>query len=152
MAASKKPRFPALPILNIFSWNFHGLVLGLVELIDAKGIGVAQLIWLWGCPTKAQKQPKDTKNALLSVFKLSTSDSLSTIFQPHQCPWHQSILLTQGPNHKILAEIAQLLVMLKNSVFWVGHFDFFFFFFFPKKNCFIPMKINHKLCDRMDGT
>ena len=41
MAASKKPYFPALPILNIFSWKFHGLVLGLVELIDAKGIGMA---------------------------------------------------------------------------------------------------------------
>jgi hypothetical protein len=45
MAASKKPRFPAPPILNIFSWHFHGLVLGLVELIDTKGIGMAQLIW-----------------------------------------------------------------------------------------------------------
>ena len=38
MAASKKPRFPAPPILNIFSWNFHVLVFVLVELIDAKGI------------------------------------------------------------------------------------------------------------------
>ena len=33
MAASKKAHFPAPPILNIFSWNFYGLVLGLVELI-----------------------------------------------------------------------------------------------------------------------
>ena len=40
MAASKKPHFPAPPILNIFSWKFHGWVLGLVELIDAKGIGM----------------------------------------------------------------------------------------------------------------
>ena len=29
------------------------------------------------------------------------------------------------------------------AFFWVGHFDFF---------CFIPMKISHKLCVRMDGT
>ena len=36
--------FRAPPILNIFSWKFHGLVLGLVELIDAKGIGLAQPI------------------------------------------------------------------------------------------------------------
>ena len=42
MAASKKPRFPAPPILNIFLWNFYGLVLGLVELIDAKGIQTFQ--------------------------------------------------------------------------------------------------------------
>ena len=32
--------------LRQFSIFFHGLILGLVELIDAKGIGVAQLIWL----------------------------------------------------------------------------------------------------------
>ena len=42
LAASKKPHFPAPPILNIF----NGLVLGLVELIDAKGIGLSQLLWL----------------------------------------------------------------------------------------------------------
>ena len=38
-------RFPATPILNIFSWNFYGLVLRLVKLIDAKGIDVAHFIW-----------------------------------------------------------------------------------------------------------
>ena len=47
MADSKKPHFPAPPILNIFSWNFYGLVLGLIKLINAKGINVAQLIWSW---------------------------------------------------------------------------------------------------------
>ena len=39
----------------------------------------------------------------------------------------------------------------KTQFFWIGHFEFFFeffFFFF----CFIPMKISHKLCVRMDGT
>jgi hypothetical protein len=50
MAAYKNGHFPASPILNIFLWNFHGLVSGLVELIDAKGIDVAQSIWFWGCP------------------------------------------------------------------------------------------------------
>ena len=45
MADLKKARFPAPPILNIFFQKFHGLVLGLVELIDAKGIDVAQPIW-----------------------------------------------------------------------------------------------------------
>ena len=46
MAASKKPHFPDPSILNIFSLNFHGLVLGLVGLIDAKGIDLAQPVWL----------------------------------------------------------------------------------------------------------
>ena len=38
----------------------------------------------------------------------------------------------------------------KTQFFWVGHFEFFFqkkFFF-----CFIPIKISHKLCARMDGS
>ena len=51
MADSKKGHFPAPPILNIFSWKFHGSVLGLVGLIDAKGFGLAQPIWPWGCTT-----------------------------------------------------------------------------------------------------
>ena len=40
----KKAHFPAPPILNIFSQKFHGLVLWLVAMIEAKGIGVAQPI------------------------------------------------------------------------------------------------------------
>ena len=85
MAASKKPHFPAPPILNIFSWKFHGLVLELIKFIDAKGIGVAQPIWSWGCP---KKQPKNTKKCIFCLF------------EPHQCPSHQSILLTQGKSIK----------------------------------------------------
>ena len=46
MADSKILSFSKSPILNIFFQKFHGLVLGLVELIDAKGIEVAQPIWL----------------------------------------------------------------------------------------------------------
>ena len=41
----KKPLFSIPPILNIFVWKFIRLVLGLVGLIDAKGIVVAQPIW-----------------------------------------------------------------------------------------------------------
>jgi hypothetical protein len=45
MADSKKGHFPSPPILNIFFRNFHGWVLGLVGLIDAKGIDGTQPIW-----------------------------------------------------------------------------------------------------------
>ena len=45
MADSKKLSFSIPPILNIFFQKFHGLVLGLVRLIDAKGIDVAQPMW-----------------------------------------------------------------------------------------------------------
>ena len=45
MAALKKTRFPAPPILNIFFFFFYGLVLGLVGLIDVMGIDLAQPVW-----------------------------------------------------------------------------------------------------------
>ena len=38
-------------IFKNLSRKLYRLVLGLVELIDAKGIDVAQPIWSWGCPT-----------------------------------------------------------------------------------------------------
>ena len=41
MANLKRACFPAPPILNIVLQKFEGLVLGLVGLIDANGIGVA---------------------------------------------------------------------------------------------------------------
>ena len=46
---NKKTVFSTPPIPNIFSRKYQGLVLGLVELIDAKGINVSQ--WLSGCRT-----------------------------------------------------------------------------------------------------
>ena len=60
---------------------------------------------------------KTQKMHFLPVFELM-SDSLTAIWvEPNQCPSHHSILRTQGPIHEILAEIAQLLAMLKNSLF-----------------------------------
>ena len=45
MADFRNNPFSKSPILKIFLWKFHGLVLGLVGLINAKGIDVAQPIW-----------------------------------------------------------------------------------------------------------
>ena len=42
MADSKELSFSNLPNLKLFLQKFHRLVLGLVGLIDAKGIDVAQ--------------------------------------------------------------------------------------------------------------
>ena len=68
--------------------------------------------------SKLKNSLKTQKMHFLSVFEL-TSDSLSTIqVEPHQCPSHQSILLTQGPIHEILAEIAQLLVVVEKLSFF----------------------------------
>ena len=68
MADSKKAHFSKSPILKIFSRKSLRSVLGLVGLNDAKGINVAQRMWSWGCPTKAQKQPKSTENAFFGCF------------------------------------------------------------------------------------
>ena len=47
------------------------------------------------------------------------SDSLTAIWvEPHQCPLHQLILLTQGPVHEILAVIAQLLGVVEKLSFF----------------------------------
>ena len=43
-----------MSILEIVLRKFQRLVLGLVGLIDAKAINVAQPIWLWGCLTWAK--------------------------------------------------------------------------------------------------
>ena len=43
---------------------------------------------------------------------------MTIYIEPHQCPSHQSILLTQGPIYKILAEIAQLLVVVEKLSFF----------------------------------
>ena len=45
MADSKQLSFSKSPILKFFLQKFHGLVLGLIGLIDAKAINSAQPIW-----------------------------------------------------------------------------------------------------------
>ena len=45
MADSKKLSFSTSPKAEQFQPKFHGLVLGLVELIDAKGIDISQPMW-----------------------------------------------------------------------------------------------------------
>ena len=88
----------------------------------------------------------------LPVFELM-SDSLTAIYVvPHECPSHQSILLTQGPICKIFAKKLWELAILKISVFFSLQF---WIFFFKKKKiffCFISMKISPNLYGRMDGS
>ena len=60
---------------------------------------------------------KTPKMHFLTVFELMSDSLTAMLVEQNQCPLHQSILLSQGPIHEILAEIAQLLAKLKNSVF-----------------------------------
>ena len=99
---------------------------------------------------KLKNRQKTQKMHFLPVFEL-TSDNLSTIWvEPHQYPLHQSILLTQGPIHKIFTKKIGELEILKNSVFWSLPFWIFFskIFFF----CFIPMKIGQSFLGIKDGS
>ena len=94
---------------------------------------------------------KTQKMLFLPVLGLM-SDSLTAIYvKSHRCPSHQSILLTQGPIHKIFTKKYWELAILKNVVFlsqpnWIFFFKKIFFF------CFIPIKISPNLYGRMDGS
>ena len=67
MADSKKQCFSKLLILNYFLWKFHGLVLGLVESIDAKGIYVAYMALRLS--EISSKMAKKQKMHFLAVFE-----------------------------------------------------------------------------------
>ena len=143
--------FQPPPKAEQFPPKFHGLVLGLIGLIDAIGIDVAQSIWSWGCPTKAQEQPKKTENAFFVCFwayvgqphdhiHWATSMPFASInpTNPRTNPWNF------GGNCSAFGG------GWKTQFFWVGHFEkkicnFFFFF------CLIPMKTRQSLLVSKDG-
>ena len=64
----KKRSFFKIANYQYFFWKFHGVVLGLLKFIDAKGIGMAQPIWSWGLPTEAQKMAKKHKKCIFGLF------------------------------------------------------------------------------------
>ena len=80
-----------------FSQNWAGLVLGSVELIDAKGINVTQPIWSSGCPTQGLKQAKDALLCILPVLGLMLVGQADNHFGwATLMPFALIILLTQG--------------------------------------------------------
>ena len=77
------------------------------------------------------------KNLIVNTWR-SGPDICSLICEPHQCPLHQSSLLTQEPIHQFFAKIFCELVILKNSVFLSRPF---WIFFFKKKKLLHPKEI-----------
>ena len=81
------------------------------------------------------------------------SDSLTAIYvEPHQCPSHQPILLTQGPICESFAKIFWELAILKNVVFLSRPF---WILFFKKKKiffCFFLIKTSQSLLVSKDGS
>ena len=64
----KKMSFSTSAKAEQFLSKFYRLVLGIVGLIDGKGINVTQPIRPSGCLMKAQKKAKNTKKAVLALF------------------------------------------------------------------------------------
>ena len=118
MANWKKAYFPKSPILKKFSRKFHGLVLGLVGLNDAKPIDLAQPIWRWGCLKKALKQAKNVFFVFLGPFRAYVGQPQGHIGEPYQWASHHLILLTQRPIHEIFAKKFWELTILENKHFF----------------------------------
>ena len=151
MANWKNGHFSKSPILKIFSRKLLRLVLGFVGLNDAKCMYVAQCIWLWGCPTKAQKKPKSTENAFFGCF-------WAFVGQPHgHIHWATSMPFASFNPTNPRTNLRNF----REKILRIGDFEkwaFFesailnFFFRKKKKICFIPMKISPNLYGRMDGS
>ena len=151
MADSKKAHFSKSPILKKFSRKFLRFVLGLVGLNDAKGIDVAQCIWPWGCPTKAQKQPKNAFSVLFGCF-------WAFVGQPHgHIRWATSMPFASfNPTNPRtnLRNFREKILRIGDFEKWAFFESAILNFFFEKKVffCFIPMKISPNLYGRMDGS
>ena len=151
MADSKKAHFSKSPILKIFSRKFLRWVLGLVGLNDTKGIDVAQRIWPWGCPTKAQKQPKNAFSVLFGCF-------WAFVGQPHShIGWATSMPFASFNPTNLRTHLRNY----REKFLRIGDFEKWAFFesailnfFFKKKIffCFIPMKISPNLYGKKDGS
>ena len=84
MADTKKLRFSKSPILKTFLRKFHGLVLGLVGLIDTKGIDVAQ----------PNVSSKTGKKCIFGVFRLFMG--CRTASQPYRLSHVNALRINQS--------------------------------------------------------
>ena len=131
MAESKK--ISKSPILKIFLQKFDRFVIGLVGLIDAKRIDVAQHIWPWGCPTKGLKQGKNRFLVFFSHFWVY-------VRQPHDHIGWATLLAFASINPtnpranlwNFRIKISRIVHLEKRQFWKIGHFEFFS----SKKNFF----------------
>jgi hypothetical protein len=149
-------------ILNIFQWKFYWLILWLVELIDAKGIGVAQpkqrLLnrslwhkWLRDCPTLAQKQGKNAFFVFLDHFWAYVGQPHGHIGWARPVPFASINSTNPRTNPWIFHEkILRIDRLAKWGLFESAILNFFFnnFFFFLLN----PMKISQSFLDSKDGS
>ena len=118
-----KPHFPAPPTLNIFSWKFHGLVLGLVEFIDAKGIDVAHL---YGCEAVRHISSETGKRCIFCGFRQFLS-LCRTASQPYRLSHTNALRINEyyqpkDRSMKFSQKNIENWQFWKTQFFWVGHF------------------------------
>ena len=95
---------------------------------------------------------KTQKMHFLPVFELTLASLTAIWVEQNQCPSHQSILLTQGPIQEIFAKKFQELAILKNKLFFGGHFEkknskknkMFCFILMLKGQSFLVSKVGSK--------
>ena len=134
MADQKKP-----PILKNIMRKFQGLVLGLVGLIDAKDMDVAQPIQL-----RLSNISSKTGNAFfvfLGCFWVYVGQPHEHIGWATSMPFASIYPIHPRTNPWNFGKKYWELLVLKNSVF-LSHFGFFFKNIFV---CFIPMTISQNL-------
>ena len=120
---------------TFFFKNFMDWSLGLIALNDAIDIDVAQRIWPWG------------KKCIFSAFRPFLSICL-TASRPYRLGHINALRIIQSylpkdQSMKISKKYIENWQSWKTQLFLSRPFWFF---------CFIPMKISHKLCVRIDGT
>ena len=113
---------------------------------------MAQLIWLWGCPTYAQKQAKNAFLVFLGCFWAFVGQPHNYIGWARPMPFVSINSTNPRTNpwnfHRKKFENLPFwkMAILKNRPFWIFFIKKKFFF------CFIVMKISPNLCGRMDGS
>ena len=103
----------------------------------AKGTDVVQRIWPWGCPTKAQKQPKSTENAFFGCF-------WAFVGQPHgHIHWATSMPFASfNPTipRTNLRNFREKILRIGDFKKWAFFSRPFWIFFFKKKKFFFASK------------
>ena len=141
----KKLSFSTSSKAEQFPPKFHGFILGLVGLNDAKGTDFAQPIWPWGYLTYDPKQAKNAFFVFFACFGAYVGQPDGHIGWVTLMPFAsinptnpRTNLWNFGENCSAFGD------GWKTQFFWVGHFEFFFskkkFFF-----CFFLIQISQDL-------
>ena len=128
-------------------FKLHGLVLELVELIDAKGICGSTYMAV-RLSDISSKTAKNTKNSFFACYWAYVGQHHGHTGWATSMPFASINSTTSRNFHKKILRIGDFETFFFFGQPFLFFFQFFLFIFF----LFIPLKISHKLCVRIDGT